>query len=240
MLLLGFGIAANAQTLLYQWAFTNVSELLQSSTPSYAISPGTGNLILQTPLGGPTAAPVWFTMRTPDRDRIGGGRDGCVGRQWTELQWCSRRHRHRHQTLILNSLFQFTVTWWVNWVSPRQALTIRALSNLVPRPTTMWAQGSVGRNHNGAAGASTASAFCRTDLLPPDGSAAEAYHHGRLLSPREVVPPGIFEARLLTTEMPRPPTFANWIGTSASPLQMPAANHWQIIQPSISQPMPAL
>ena len=44
-LCLGFGLAANAQTLLYQWAFTNSADTFTNSAASYAVTPGTGNLI---------------------------------------------------------------------------------------------------------------------------------------------------------------------------------------------------
>jgi len=44
MMLAGMSMVSNAQTLLYQWAFTNVSDTTTSSIASYAYTPGTGNL----------------------------------------------------------------------------------------------------------------------------------------------------------------------------------------------------
>lgn len=44
----GFGLAASAQTLLYEWNFTDTSTTtLTSSVPSYAVTPGTGNLFMK-------------------------------------------------------------------------------------------------------------------------------------------------------------------------------------------------
>jgi hypothetical protein len=45
--IVGLEMAASAQTLLYQWAFTNITDTTSNSAPSYAITPGTGNLIVQ-------------------------------------------------------------------------------------------------------------------------------------------------------------------------------------------------
>jgi hypothetical protein len=42
----GFGLVAHAQTLLYQWAFTNSANTFTNASPSYAFTPGTGNLQL--------------------------------------------------------------------------------------------------------------------------------------------------------------------------------------------------
>jgi hypothetical protein len=48
---LGLGVESNAQTLLYQWAFTNVTDTASNSATSYAITPGTGNLTIQNVAG---------------------------------------------------------------------------------------------------------------------------------------------------------------------------------------------
>lgn len=48
---LGFGFTANAQTLLYQWAFTNAADTSTNSAATYAFTPGTGNLALSNVVG---------------------------------------------------------------------------------------------------------------------------------------------------------------------------------------------
>jgi len=50
IIVIGFGVAANAQ-LLYQWAFTNSADTASNSAASYAITLGTGNLILKNVSG---------------------------------------------------------------------------------------------------------------------------------------------------------------------------------------------
>jgi hypothetical protein len=50
--LAGFGMAAHAQTLLYEWNFTNtLTTTPTSSVPSVAVSPGTGNLFMKNGQG---------------------------------------------------------------------------------------------------------------------------------------------------------------------------------------------
>jgi len=46
MIAAGLSLAAPAQTLLYQWAFTNLTDTVSNSAPSYAFTPGTGSLLL--------------------------------------------------------------------------------------------------------------------------------------------------------------------------------------------------
>src|SRR5664279_4218607 len=48
---IGLGVESNAQTLLYQWAFTNVTDTASNSAASFAITPGTGNLTIQNVAG---------------------------------------------------------------------------------------------------------------------------------------------------------------------------------------------
>jgi hypothetical protein len=44
-------LGAKAQTLLYEWAFTNQTDTATNSAATYAITPGTGNLIIQNVSG---------------------------------------------------------------------------------------------------------------------------------------------------------------------------------------------
>jgi len=55
---IGFGMAASAQTLLYQFAFTNATDTASNSSPSYAFTPGTGGLILSNIAGNVFTAGV--------------------------------------------------------------------------------------------------------------------------------------------------------------------------------------
>ena len=47
----GLSMAAHAQVLLYQWAFTNSADTFTNSAPSYAFTPGTGSLSLSNVAG---------------------------------------------------------------------------------------------------------------------------------------------------------------------------------------------
>ncbi|MGD1090076.1 MAG: hypothetical protein ABR955_15335, partial [Verrucomicrobiota bacterium] len=49
--IIGFEIAANAQVLLYEWAFTNATDTPSNSAVTFATTPGTGNLIMQNVSG---------------------------------------------------------------------------------------------------------------------------------------------------------------------------------------------
>jgi hypothetical protein len=117
MLWLGLTIGAKAQTLLYQWQFTNATDTASNSTPTYAVTPGTGMLGLDTladpdpvaagqifyantgygPPGGPGGALV-FNGQSENGVPAGVG-DACG----------------TNSTLNLGSLYQFTMTFWVQY-----------------------------------------------------------------------------------------------------------------------------
>src|SRR4051812_33469182 len=60
--ILGFGITAQAQTLLYEWNFTNnVTGTLTNMPPGYAVTPGTGNLVVSNILGSAAGTLAYFT-----------------------------------------------------------------------------------------------------------------------------------------------------------------------------------
>jgi hypothetical protein len=58
ILSLGFITSIKAQTLLYQWAFTNATDTVSNSAPSYAFTPGTGALVLRNIAGNVFTAGV--------------------------------------------------------------------------------------------------------------------------------------------------------------------------------------
>ena len=59
---IGFEMAASAQTLLYEWNFTNTaSTTLTSSVPTYAYVPDTGNLYMRNSAGTGAGVNAYFT-----------------------------------------------------------------------------------------------------------------------------------------------------------------------------------
>jgi hypothetical protein len=121
--LAGFSAAVNAQTLLYQWAFTNSSDTISNSAASYAITPGTGNLIL-TDVSGAVEGftgldginPVVYFTNSNAGPGSGSGVDA-LGALVANGQGYSGAPTATAiaTNLNLGSQFQFTVTFWVQY-----------------------------------------------------------------------------------------------------------------------------
>ena len=156
--LAGFSAAVNAQTLLYQWAFTNASDTISNSAANYAITPGTGNLLLTDVSGAVETVPpaasfdginpiVYFTNSSagpgsgPGVDALGAFVANGQGYSGAPTATAIATN------LNIGSQFQFTVTFWVKYGT----LT----SGTFPRPvmfyqTTAYDVGGKGAgNHNG-------------------------------------------------------------------------------------------
>jgi hypothetical protein len=117
MLWLGFTIAANAQTLLYQWNFSNPTDTTTNSSPTYAITPGTGELGIDT-LGtpDPVAAGEIFYAHTGYGPP--GGPGGALvfnGQSENGVPAGVGYACGTNSTLNLGSLYQFTMTFWVQY-----------------------------------------------------------------------------------------------------------------------------
>jgi hypothetical protein len=123
LVLAGFSAAVNAQTLLYQWAFTNSTDTVSNSAASYAITPGTGNLIMTNvsgAVGGFTGLDginpvVYFTNSSagpgsgPGVDALGAFVANGQGYNGAPTATAIATN------LNLGSQFQFTVTFWVQY-----------------------------------------------------------------------------------------------------------------------------
>ena len=156
--LAGFSAAVNAQTLLYQWAFTNASDTISNSAANYAVTPGTGNLLLTDVSGAVETVPpatsydginpiVYFTNSAagpgsgPGVDALGAfvanGQGYSAAPTATAIA----------TNLNIGNQFQFTVTFWVKYGT--------LVSGTFPRPvqfyqTTAFDVGGKGSgNHNG-------------------------------------------------------------------------------------------
>ena len=121
LLLLGVAIAAHAQTLLYQWTFTNSAATYTNSPATYAVTPGTGNLLMANVAGnaiGTTGADAlnpsaYFT-------NTGAGPGSGPGVNATGAFVANGQGYNGGNTAIalvtnlnLGALSQFTVTYWV-------------------------------------------------------------------------------------------------------------------------------
>jgi len=121
--LAGFSAAANAQVLLYQWAFTNSSDTFSNSAASSATAPGTGNLIMTDVSGAVEGIPgldsvnplVYFTNSTagpgsgPGVDALGALVANGQGYSGSPTATAIATN------LDIGSQFQFTVTFWVKY-----------------------------------------------------------------------------------------------------------------------------
>jgi hypothetical protein len=119
--IIGFSTMVHAQTLLYQWAFTNVSDTVSNSAASYAITPGTGNLILQNVsgnvfgnIGVDGVNPLLYFTNANNGPGSGPGVDANG-----ELAANGQGYNGGNTgigiatNLNLGTLYQFTVTFWV-------------------------------------------------------------------------------------------------------------------------------
>ena len=121
IVLAGFNAAINAQTLLYQWAFTNSADTASNSTASYAITPGTGDLIM-TDVSGAVEGftgldglnPVVYFTNSSAGPGSGSGVDA-TGAFLANGQGYSGAPTATAIATNLNigSQFQFTITFWV-------------------------------------------------------------------------------------------------------------------------------
>lgn len=114
---LGLSLTANAQ-LLYQWAFTNATDTFSNSTATYAITPGTGNLVVRNVSGnifGTTGAdavnpPFYVT------NAIVGPQPGPSGIASVVANGQGYNGGNTAvataTNLNLGSLYQFTLTFW--------------------------------------------------------------------------------------------------------------------------------
>ena len=160
--LAGFSAAVNSQTLLYQWAFTNSSDTISNSAANFAITPGTGNLLLTDVSGAVETVPpaasfdginpiVYFTNSTvgpgsgPGVDASGAfvanGQGYSAAPTATAIA----------TNLNIGSQFQFTVTFWVKYGT--------LVSGTFPRPvqfyqTTAFDVGGKGAGNHSGVGAS--------------------------------------------------------------------------------------
>jgi hypothetical protein len=111
----GFGMVANAQTLLYEWNFTNtLTTTPTSSVPTYAYIPGTGILSMQNHAGTAAGTNVYFTNGPAVGPGSGAGGSGLgelafVGQAYgggspSAITWATN--------LNIGQRVKFTVTFW--------------------------------------------------------------------------------------------------------------------------------
>jgi len=111
IVIVGFGMAAHAQTLLYQWAFTNASDTATSSIPSFAITPGTGIMGLRNVNGDAiTPGNIFFTNANFGPPGGPGGALVLQGQNYSSLNAIAT-----NSSLNLGTLYQFTITFWVQF-----------------------------------------------------------------------------------------------------------------------------
>ena len=120
---IGLVVDSNAQTLLYQWAFTNATDTVSNSAASYAITPGTGNLIIQNvagnvfgTVGSDTVNPVLYFTNSTAGPGSGPGVDAngafvANGQGYNGGSTAVALATN----LNLGTLPQFTVTYWVQF-----------------------------------------------------------------------------------------------------------------------------
>lgn len=117
----GIGLVANAQTLLYQWAFTNINDSTTNSSPSYSYTPGTGNLILANvtgnvygSIGADGLNPLSYFTNSNAGPGSGPGVDAKGAFVANGQGYSGGNTAIAIATnLNLGSQFQFTVTFWV-------------------------------------------------------------------------------------------------------------------------------
>jgi hypothetical protein len=151
VLWLGLGLMANAQTLLYQWAFTNVSDTATSSIPAFAITPGTGILGMDALAGTPIASGfIYFTNANSGPP---GGPGGALNINGQGYNGSGSYATVTNSSLNLGTLYQFTITFWVQYgVSVASG---GASANQLPREVEFGASvnydagGKGAGNHNG-------------------------------------------------------------------------------------------
>lgn len=114
-MLAGISITSNAQTLLYQWAFTNVSNTATTAAPTFAISPGTGNLIIQTCGGGPLVQTTTYFTNANSGPGSGPGINaaGALSANGSANRSGGTSVVAIATNLNLGNLSKFTVTFWV-------------------------------------------------------------------------------------------------------------------------------
>jgi hypothetical protein len=121
--LVGLGAAVNAQTLLYQWAFTNIGDTFYTSAANYAATPGTGNLILTDVSGAVEGIPGLDSINPLSyftNSNAGPGSGPGVDAKGAFVANGQGYNGSPTATAIATNLnigsqFQFTVTFWVQY-----------------------------------------------------------------------------------------------------------------------------
>jgi hypothetical protein len=113
VLWLGFGLTAQAQ-LLYEWAFTNSTDTATSSVPTFVATPGTGNLGLRN-VDGTTAISSGLIYFTNANSGPPGGPGGALVMNGQGYNGTGSDGIATNSTLNLGTLYQFTVTFWVQY-----------------------------------------------------------------------------------------------------------------------------
>jgi hypothetical protein len=110
-LLAASSLMTQAQTLLYQWAFTNASDTATSSIPAYAITPGTGVLGLDNVSGDAiTPGDIFFANANYGPPGGPGGALVLQGQGYGTPSAVAT-----NSSLNLGTLYQFTITFWVQY-----------------------------------------------------------------------------------------------------------------------------
>jgi len=155
MILVGISLAANAQVLLYQWAFTNLTDTLTNSIASYSYTPGTGNLILANvsgnvygSIGADGLNPLSYFTNSNTGPGSGPGVDA-TGAWVANGQGYSGGNTAIAiaTNLDLGTQFQFTVTFWVKMGSTVAAQFPRFVQFYQTPAYDVGGKGS--GNHNG-------------------------------------------------------------------------------------------
>lgn len=106
------GLSAKAQTLLYQWNFTNSTDTATSSVPTFANGVGTGKLGLIN-VSGDAITPrlIYFTNVNSGPPGGPGGALIMNGQNYNG----SPSAVATNSSLTLGTLYQFTMTFWVQY-----------------------------------------------------------------------------------------------------------------------------
>lgn len=161
VLWLGFSLSTKAQTLLYQWNFTNSTDTATSSVPTFATVSGTGKLGLINVSGDAiTPGLIYFTNANSGPPKGPGGALVLNGQSYNG----SPSAVATNSSLNLGTLYQFTVTFWHQYGS-----TVNSAPSQFPRLVQFGASvtydvgGKGGGNVNGVGtsvnGATTAGLF---------------------------------------------------------------------------------
>lgn len=113
-------LAANAQTLLYQWAFNNPADTTNASAATFAVAPGTGNLEAKNAMGNAIGTigtdginpKAYFTTNTTAGPGSTNGAYVLNGQSYgfsgdAALAWATN--------LNIGDSAQFTLTYWIRF-----------------------------------------------------------------------------------------------------------------------------